>query len=111
TDLVVTRTRNGDGSFPDVTLDCAGTLSGWQAVGDGSFEVTRVDLVRHDFQRQGKCDNGRHELTAKNGTAGLTVWGWGTTETKTFTRDVSYGYPAGESLAPLTNIVVPPVPR
>jgi hypothetical protein len=99
TNLVVTRARGG----PDVTLDCAGVLGGWTAVGD--YEMTRVDLVRHDFQRQGNCDNGRHEMTSAQ-PFGLTVWGWGTSETNVFTGYVSYGYPAGQNLKTLTTVVV-----
>jgi hypothetical protein len=42
---------------------------------------------------------------------GLWVWGWGTPETSMFTANVSYGYPAGENVAPINQVVVPPVPR
>lgn len=111
TNLVVTRKRKDDGSFSDVTLDCAGVLDGWQSIGAGDvYEFTRIDLVRHDFEPQGGCDNGRHEMTS-DGSFGLTVWGWGTAETKIFTGYVSYGYPAGENLAPLNTVVVPAKPR
>jgi len=110
TNLVVTRKR-GKAGFSDVTLDCAGTLGGWLPIDSaGVYEMTRIDLVRHDFRPQNGCDNGRHEM--KSGAPfGLTVWGWGTTETKSFTRDVSYGYPAGENLAPLNTVVVPARPK
>ncbi len=104
TNHVVTRKR-GDSGFADVTLDCAGVLGGWTSVGDGGYEMTRIDLVRHDFQKQGACDNGRHEMTSAQ-PFGLTVWGWGTSETTEFTGYVSYGYPAGQNLKTLTNIVV-----
>ncbi len=104
TNLVITRKR-GDAGFADVTLDCAGVLGGWTPVGGGDYEMTRIDLVRHDFQRQGACDNGRHEMTSAQ-PFGLTVWGWGTSETREFTGYVSYGYPAGQNLKTLTNIVV-----
>ena len=107
TNLVVTRRRH-DGVFSDVALDCAGTLGGWAPIGtSGDYEYTRIDLVRHDFQKQGACDNGRHEMTSPK-PFGVTVWGWGTSETAIFTGYVSYGYPAGQNVAPLTSIVVPP---
>lgn len=108
TNLVVTRTRGKDG-FADVTLECAGTLTGWTAL-DTEHEYTRIDLVRHDFVPQNGCDNGRHEMTSAS-PFGLTVWGWGTPETKTFTGYVSYGYPAGQNVAQLTQVSVPPVPH
>jgi hypothetical protein len=106
TNLVVTRKKGA----PDVTLDCAGVLSGWASIGATDYEYTRIDLVRHDFKGQNGCDNGRHEMKSE-APFGLAVWGWGTTETKTFTRDVSYSYPAGENLAALNTIVVPARPK
>lgn len=108
TNLVVTRRSDG-GGYKDVTLDCAGVLTGWQNV-DATHQFTRIDLVRHDFQPQGKCDNGRHEMTS-DAQFGVTVWGWGSPETTSWTGYVSYGYPAGESVAQLTNVVVPPQPK
>jgi hypothetical protein len=102
TNLVVTRKKGG----PDVELDCAGVLGGWQAI-DATYEMTRIDLVRHDFEPQGRCDNGRHVMKS-TGPFGLTVWGWGSTETVSFTRDVSYAYAAGEDIAPINTVVVPP---
>jgi hypothetical protein len=106
TNLVVTRKRGANG-FGDVTLDCAGTVGGWRAIdADDTYEYTRVDLVRHDFQKQGRCDNGRHRMTSTD-PFGLTVWGWGSPETKDLTTYVSYGYPAGENLSPINNVVVP----
>jgi hypothetical protein len=110
TNLVVVRKR-GENGFANVWLDCSGDLDGWQAVGSqGVYEMTRVDLMRHDFEPQGSCSTGRREMTSTE-LFGVTVWGWGTTETTVLTRDVSYGYPAGEGLATLTDIVVPPVPK
>jgi hypothetical protein len=114
THLVVVRAK-GPAGFADVTLDCTGPLGGWTAV--GSYEYTRVDLVRHDFAKQGTCDNGRHEI--KSGAPfGVTVWGWGNAETGNdvsplwgiFTQAVSYAYPAGASIKPLSTLVVPPTP-
>jgi hypothetical protein len=107
TDLVVVRTRGPNG-FKDVTLDCAGTLGGWEPVGTtGQYEYTRFDLVRHNFARQGQCDNGRHEMRSK-GSFGVTVWGWGSAETDPgfSSQYVSYAYPAGASVQPINDVVV-----
>jgi hypothetical protein len=110
TNLVITREKI-DGKLADVELDCAGVLSGWQPIdASGRYEFTRIDLSRHDFQPQNGCDNGRHVMKSAQ-PFGLSVWGWGTTETKSFTRDVSYSYPAGENLAPLNTVTVPARPK
>ncbi len=111
TNLVLTRKAKADGSFADVDLDCLGVVKTWVPVGSGSlYQYAYVDLSRHDFQPQNGCDNGRHVMKSAS-PFGLSVWGWGTTETKTFTRDVSYAYPAGENLAPLNTVVVPARPK
>jgi hypothetical protein len=117
TNLVFIRPKAGDGNFHDVTLDCAGVLSGWAPVGNsGNYEYTRVDLVRHKFEPHGNCDNGRHEAHS-DAPFGLTVWGWGSDETGLtfgdpgFSIDVSYAYPAGMSVKPINPVVVQPVPR
>jgi hypothetical protein len=112
TDLVVVRAKS-PGGFKDVTLDCAGTLSGWQPIGaSGKYEYTRVDLVRNDFEPQGKCDNGRHEMKSA-GSFGVTIWGWGSASTGDtvkgfYSQYVSYAYPAGASVQPINDVVVPP---
>jgi hypothetical protein len=106
TNLVFVRQKSPTG-YADVTLDCKGTLDGWTAIdGADTYEYTRVDLVRHNFQPQGACNNGRHEATSTV-PFGLTVWGWGTPETNPSTGYVSYAYPAGENLAPLNTVVIP----
>jgi hypothetical protein len=121
TNLVVVRNLAGDGSFKDVTLDCAGVLTGWQPVGtSGKYEYTRVDLIRHNFNRQGNCDNGRREMHS-DAPFGVTVWGWGSAETGGvyglpqapgfYSQAVSYAYPAGMSVVPINTVVVPPVPK
>ena len=106
TDLVVVRVKAPSG-FKDVTLDCAGTITGWQPVGtSGLYEYVRVDLSRHNFQAQGKCDNGRHEMRSA-GSFGVTVWGWGSAESGSFSSQyVSYAYPAGASVLPINDVVV-----
>ena len=106
----------GPSGFADVTLDCAGVLGGWQPLGAaGKYEYTRFDLVRHNFQPQGSCNNGRHEISSKQ-PFGLTVWGWGSAETGKlfagfYTQYVSYAYPAGAGVAPINTVEVPTVPK
>jgi hypothetical protein len=119
TNLVVVRARDAQsGTMPDVTLDCAGVLGGWQPVGTtGVYQFTRIDLSTGDFQGVGRCDNGVHSITGSTLTArfGVTVWGWGNGITwppddetnPKFTRWVSYGYPAGANFAPLNSAVLP----
>ena len=131
TNLVVVRVFDPQSrSFPDVTLDCAGLVGGWQPVGTaGAYEFARVDLSTGNFQGAGGCDNGVHVISAAlpgrdGGSAataarfGVTVWGWGnevtwppdTTvadeENARFTRWVSYGYPAGANFAPISRAVL-----
>ncbi len=66
-------------------------------------------MVRRNFEKQGTCDNGRHEAKSA-GRFGLTVWGWGSGLTTTFsTSAVSYAYPAGASILPINDVVVPAV--
>jgi hypothetical protein len=75
-----------------------------------------VDLVTGNFQAQGNCNNGRHQISSKN-TFGLTVWGWGSAATGDGvtsgiqTQYVSYAYPAGASVQPINTVVVPPTPQ
>jgi hypothetical protein len=121
TNLVVVRARDAQtGQMPEVTLDCAGTLAGWTAVGTaGTYQMTRVDLSTGDFQGVGGCNNGVHVIASSPGASfGVTVWGWGNDitwptdkgadeENPRFTRWVSYGYPAGSNFKPLNTAVVP----
>jgi hypothetical protein len=108
TNLVIVRRKNAQMMFDDVTLDCAGTLTGWQPVGD--YEYTRVDLIRHNFVNQGNCSTGAHNITSKT-PFGLWIWGWGTPETTTFSAFVSYGYPGGMNVQPINQVVIPPMPK
>ncbi len=102
THLVFVRQKVGGSAFKDVTLDCAGKLSGWAPIGaSGIYEFTRVDLTK-DGSAQGGCDNGVHTADSE-APFGLTVWGWDTT--------VSYAYPAGMSVKPVNTVVVPPTPK
>jgi hypothetical protein len=115
TDLVLVRTKGPKG-FQDVTLDCAGTLTGWQPIGNaGNYEYTRFDLVTGNFVGTGSCNNGRHEIHS-DGPFGVTVWGWGSAATGEmfhgfYTQYVSYAYPAGAGVAPINTVVVPAVPQ
>ncbi|HEY1693570.1 MAG TPA: IgGFc-binding protein [Polyangiaceae bacterium] len=113
TDLVIVRTKDSGGAFDDVTLDCAGVLTGWQPVGSaGKYEYTRFDLVTGNFQGTGSCNNGRHEISS-SAPFGVTVWGWGSAATGQelsgfYSQYVSYAYPAGASVAPINQVVIPP---
>jgi hypothetical protein len=93
TDLVVVRKRDGAGQFHDVTLDCAGTLTGWQTVGT-DFQFTRVDLTTGNFQSVGNCSTGSRVMSSEL-PFGLWIWGWGSGATTPITRNVSYAYPGG----------------
>jgi hypothetical protein len=113
TSLVVVRRPSSAGAFADVKLDCAGSLSGWQKI--GNYEYTRVDLVTGNFQNVGACSNGRHEMSSDL-PFGVTVWGWGTIpgfpgQGTLFTQYVSYAYPAGASVQSINDVVIPPVPK
>ncbi len=101
TNVVFVRKKNAQNSFDDVTLDCAGTITGWTNIGSGAYQYTRVDLQK-GHAKVGNCDNGRHE--AKSTTPfGETVWGWDSY--------VSYAYPAGASVKPINSVVVVPTPK
>ncbi|MDC0667930.1 IgGFc-binding protein [Nannocystis radixulma] len=98
TNLALTRVDAGDG-FKDVTVDCLGTITGWQPVGtDGVYEVATVDLVRANESDKG-CTNGGHAAESE-GPFGLVVWG--------LDNHSSYAYPAGGNAKPLTDLVIPP---
>lgn len=115
TSLALVRKRK-DGAFKDVTVDCVGAVTGFQPVGDSAdFEFARLDLVRGNFEPQGKCDNGRHEASSDAPFA-ITVWGWGSaasggtsTADPTYSQCVSYAYPAGAGVQGINTVVVPPV--
>jgi hypothetical protein len=110
--LVIVRAKGADAAFHDVKLDCAPALGGWQPVGSkGEYEYTRFDLVRNNFEKQGACDNGRHEIKS-DAPFGVTIWGWGTLLTPSFyTQAVSYAYPGGMSLKAINTVVIPPIPK
>jgi hypothetical protein len=106
TELLLVRKQNG----ADVTLDCAGAVSGWQPIASSTYEYARVDLVTGNFQKIGNCDNGRHEISSTD-PFGLVVWGWGTAAATFQSQYVSYAYPGGASVQPINTVVVPPNPK
>jgi hypothetical protein len=115
TNLVLVRARAKDGTFKDVTLDCAGTLSGWLPVSPANaYQYTRIDLSRYNFQPQNGCDNGLHQISS-DGPFGLTVWGWGSTDTSPSGNGYnsiycSYAYPAGAGVLRINQVQqLPPV--
>jgi len=98
--LTVVRTKK-NGAFADVNLDClGGPITGWQPVGD--YEITYVKLVDH-WNPQNGCNNGVHTMDSP-APFGVWVWGWGSEDTDT--GWVSYGYPAGEGVIPINNVVL-----
>lgn len=97
--LTVVRTKK-DGAFADVNLDCAGTVSGWQDV--GQYQIAYVKLVDH-FNPVGMCNNGVHVMDSA-APFGVWVWGWGSEDTNT--GWVSYGYPAGEGVLPINDVII-----
>lgn len=122
TNLVVVRGKTEAG-FADVNLDCLGPITTWKKVGNGDYEIAYVDLVTGNFEPNGKCNNGVHRMTS-SAPFGVWVWGWGGPATtggtcgpfsggrpENFTCHVSYGYPAGESVRPINEVVVSPRPK
>ena len=102
TTLTVVRQQQ-NGQFADVTLDCSGPITNWQPVGtSGTYQIAYVKLVDH-FNKQGSCDNGVHAMDSTT-PFGVWVWGWGSEDTNT--GWVSYGYPAGEGVLPINNVII-----
>jgi IgGFc binding protein len=104
TTLTVTRHKSM-GAFADVKLDCMGTIpsSMWQPVGSaGDYQVAYIKLVDH-WNSQNNCNNGVHTMDSA-AQFGVWVWGWGSDDTHT--GWVSYGYPAGEAVLPINNVIL-----
>jgi hypothetical protein len=98
TNLVVVREVDPTGNFRDVSVDCLGTLTGWQPVAGGTkYQITNADLRRQ--ARVGSCTEGRH--TAKSDGA-FTIMVWGLAD------QASYAYPAGGNVGPINPVVVIP---
>jgi len=106
TNLVLTREKH-NGAFADVTIDCVGTVSGWQPIdGSDTIEYARVDLVTGNFHPVGSCNNGLH-VASSSQPFGLVVWGWGSKATGLFMSTyVSYAYPAGANIKRINNVVI-----
>jgi len=86
----------GAKGFQDVSVDCVGAVTGWKPIGSsGQAEYANVDLLR---AAAGPCKNGQHSAKSE-GRFGLVVWGLDTW--------ASYAYPAGASVAPINDVVVP----
>ena len=98
------RAPEGNGAFADVTLDCLGDRSrGWKPVGtDGEYEIAYVKLVDH-FNRPERLQQ-RRPRDGLDAPFGVWVWGWGSEDTST--GWVSYGYPAGEGVLPINDVVI-----
>jgi hypothetical protein len=95
TNLVVVR-KAGPNGFQDVTIDCLGTIGGWQPVAGGAeYEITNVDLQR--TTPVGTCTNGRHTATSA-GAFNIMVWG--------LSYAASYAYPAGGNVGKINPVVV-----
>jgi IgGFc binding protein len=98
TNLVFVRQKSASG-FSDVTLDCAGVLTGWTPMdGADDYEMTNIDLLRATVPN-GSCNNGPHTATS-GAPFGITVWG--------LDSFASYAYPAGGNIAPINSVVVQP---
>lgn len=105
THLILIRERHEEG-FADVTVDCAGVVSGWQPIdAAGDHEYAYVTLVTGDFASVNGCRNGLHRAASAR-PFGLIVWGWGSAATTTQTTHNSYAYPAGASLRPINDVDV-----
>lgn len=103
TTLSVVRAK-ANGKLEDVTIDCLGTIGGWQNVDSaGQYQYARVDLLRAvppgTAADAGACSNGRH-IASSSGPFGVIVYGLDTY--------ASYGYPAGGNAAVLSGVVVKP---
>ena len=104
TGLTVVR-QKVNGAFADVTLTCMGVIpaADWSPVGtNGQYQIAREKIVDH-FNGQHGCNNGVNVMDSTQ-PFGVWVWGWGSEDTNT--GWVSYGYPAGEAVLPINNVVI-----
>jgi len=77
--LVLVRKKRDD-RFADVTLDCAGTITGWKPIGSGStFETATVALSQGNYAPQiypsGTCELGAHTMFSDAPFTGY-IWAW-----------------------------------
>jgi len=92
--VLVTR-RKERGAFHDVTLDCAGPLTGWTQI-TPDYEWTSVTLSRFGAPQTypgGQCKDGAHRIESE-GPFTITVWG--------ISPYSSYAYPGGTGLRPIS---------
>jgi IgGFc binding protein len=104
TGLTVVR-QKVNGAFADVTLACEGVIpaADWKPVGTaGQYQIAHETLVDH-FNGQHGCNNGVNVMDSTQ-PFGVWVWGWGSEDTST--GWVSYGYPAGEAVLPINDVVI-----
>ncbi len=97
--IFVTR-RKVNGAFRDVTLDCAGVLTGWKPISD-DYEWTYAELTRYGEPQKyaaTACTDGAHRIHSE-GPFSLTVWGMSTC--------ASYAYPGGMGLRRISELNVP----
>jgi len=100
--LTVVRQKK-NGQFADVKLACmSAPVDNWQSVGNGDYEIAHVKIVDH-FNGQNGCNNGVNTMDSEN-PFGVWVWGWGSEDTNT--GWVSYGYPAGEGVLPINDVII-----
>lgn len=100
TNVVLIRVKGEDDTFSDVTIECLGTVQGWQPAGsEGKFEYAHVELSRGGVAAPGTtCDTSRH-LASSSYTFGIVVWG-----TDSYS---SYGYPGGGDVGTINDVFVP----
>jgi IgGFc binding protein len=92
--------RKSNGVFQDVTLDCAGVLTGWKPI-TADYEWTTVVLTRRGRSQTypaGKCNDGAHQIKS-DGAFSIAVWG--------LSPSASYSYSGGTGLRPATQLHVP----
>lgn len=92
--------RKLNGSFRDVTLDCAGVITGWKSI-NADYEWTSVVLTRRGLPQTypaGKCNDGAHRIKSE-GAFSIAVWG--------VSPSASYSYSGGTGLRPATQLHAP----
>jgi IgGFc binding protein len=97
--VYVTR-RKSNGTFRDVTLDCAGVLTDWEPI-TADYEWTYVELTRGTRPQAypgGTCADGAHRIHS-DGPFTMAVWG--------VSLAASYSYPGGTGLRRATELRLP----
>ena len=97
--VYVTR-RRSHGALHDVTLDCAGVLTGWEPI-TADYEWTYVELTRAKRPQKypgGTCTDGAHRISSA-GPFTIAVWG--------ISDAASYSYQGGTGLRRATELYLP----